>query len=1264
MYGHNEASPISNGHQTLSANARELFSKGLVEISDLDIIDPDYHTDLNSTTRNYWEVQLKNTKFTVNHFFIWLKDNFDVFSKTVEDERKNIDFWRWLFSNNISDGLIKEAIGLPVLLKNGTTVASNALVYFSDDYLGNTVIESTLTLYDKGASILSPKYIEEGDNIDLWKIFWNKVGIKYEILNILTDTIIPTLSIIKGEYLPKLIADHRESLEKYYEQKLISHLTNLQVKAHDGNFYTLRETVYIDCYDKEEPFPYIVLPNQISFETPEERRLIKDITEEVKGTIVTTLTQWQQLKIDHYLKIQYDDAESIKEYHYCFINDLSSIRNKEQEALNVFDHIDEIKLLDRDNKLCKADTLTMGSVYKPYFDFEHCGVTTTYVSDTYSSECSEYVGKLFRKLGVKYDLLKEEDLKYLTQRTCAIYYWKEYLTNKNHFDSRVAYAKNFIKSHRLDNLSCIPTKDFMKTPRELYYGSEVAKLVKNIEDWENKTPLTDLPKIKLDDDSTLFSLLPFKESLDFLDALYALTQTNSQDKRIRLLRWMIDSYEESFKSKIEEYRDDKLATWNNNQNDCVQIKQLYALAYGENKLEQYFGTNPRIVNKAFFPGGESFKKACDILGIKIITTNDLKMEPDGDSEYHDNDIVHKIYALVIAGKVDIDNWKDLYKHYCECLSKLVLHKCNSIKISYKNDPTISEPLFKFYHEDGANDFYFVDSLDNKHVFAPYVSEFKCFLEIGNYGKEGKKDIQLAMVQDIMDSKERAIQIVNEQNSLKLDQDFITELAKLAPETAGNIQGRGIAEEPEEGYGTPGFNSNPDASEKPDAGHGNEPHKVGNIILALGEDELDCWQNYETDNLEAPTHPDYQIHISEEFVRYTQEFEEEDDVRIEVVCEHYRCGTWVRGHWRSGYWVNGYWRNGSNVSPYLRTNKPGGNTQPVGATSGPSTDAPQTPASGNTQPGGATSGPSTGRPQIPTNGNTQPNGNTQSGGATSGTSTGRPQIPTNGNTRPGDATSGPSTSRPQTPASGYKGNGVTPSGTSSSGGIRRGPEFVGTTWRPRTPWQPTPEEIEKMRPKGIIRTLEVLEPSKAEIEEINRILGDNLTAEEIADHNYLAQLRLYNNLAEKGFIPDESKDFFIRNSNEQYEHSLFGGKKYIHKCSAAGGIMYLSPSIWNKIADEQCIVCVYLGAKANEFMYFYSIDDILKWVGEDDILIKLTGPEKVKVVEKLYSEILKGVTGTAYTMIRIFSSERTNSLFAPLNKGDINEPEEKGDEYDD
>lgn len=78
----------------------------------------------------------------------------------------------------------------------------------------------------------------------------------------------------------------------------------------------------------------------------------------------------------------------------------------------------------------------------------------------------------------------------------------------------------------------------------------------------------------------------------------------------------------------------------------------------------------------------------------------------------------------------------------------------------------------------------------------------------------------------------------------------------------------------------------------------------------------------------------------------------------------------------------------------------------------------------------------------------------------------------------------------------------------------------------------------------------------------------ISPEQIADTNYLAQLRLYRNLIDymhEG--PEESLEDFVRNADDVATHALKDGK-YIHTCSAARGVMYISPSVWKKMVDDK------------------------------------------------------------------------------------------------
>lgn len=1109
LYGQDIPAPTSKGHKILSVKAKELFEKGLVEISDLDIIDPIYQPEKNS---EYWETRLENSKFNVSHFFSWLKNNTSTFRATLQDVGENVTFWRWL-KENATDNSLNGLPILPLLLKDGSVNNSNETVYFSDEYMAGSAIESSVKRFDPNAPFISPKYILEKDSIEDWRGFWIKIGIKFEIVDILIETIRKGLANIEDESFLRLLAENRDVLEKHFENGLVPELCELRVKAHDGLYYSLDKIIYIDC-EKVEPFPYIELPNQIEFESSEERRLIKDIIEYVKGDCVKTLKEWQQRKLDCYLYMQQHNLDGVRHYHFDFINDLSVIRNTDKDSLKDLDRIEEIVLLNKKGEFRSASELTMGSVYKPFFDFELCGIDSLeYVSDAYNEKCSEYVGRIFRDLKVHCDF-QENDINFLEIRPCAIYFWSKYLLKKETSITSISRIRQFVIDHKFEGVACIPTKDYMKCSHDLYYGTEVSKYVKNIEDWENKVPLSSLPDVKLSDDTTLFSKLSFKESLDFLDALYALVNITGKERRTQLLNWMINDYDESFDAKILEYRDDKHALWYNTKNESKQIKELYALDYWDKALEQYFGSNVRIINKAYFPTGDSFKKACDILGIKTITSEDLKMEPVGDSVYPSCDINHRLYALIIAGMTDSENWKNIYEEYCERLDSLVLHRCKSILITYTEDEDINQSLRKFYHKEGENDFYFVDSLDGKRVFQSFVEEFIKYLDIDT------DEIAEDVIEEIMDSRDKALAFIKEQNSLMLDEDFKNELNKLIPGIKRDLSGNEVDEEAD--------------------------HSVSDYRPSFTTQEVSTF-DIETD---VPQN-DENLSTYEDEMEFTEKPEASRSPQPEETDTQSTSAHPVDG---------------------LETADDSGIVH----------NEPQT------------------------------------------------QLDTDSCKTCGSATTN------QMPR--------TSSYTALKASQPQKTQSYSASHNNYEPREWTADDIERIKSKGVARCLSEGDAEPIEIEQLNNLLGCNMSVEEIADTNYLAQMRLYQNLKNHGEEPEENIEEFIK--SRKIEHRLSSGK-YIHKCSAKYGIVYISPSIWNKVASGRCIICVYLGKRAKDFMYLRSIDDILKWVHEDDILIKLTGEEKVDVVKTLYGGVLSGVSGTAYTMIRVASNAIYDPVFAQL-----------------
>lgn len=1137
LYGNDDASDRSEGHHILSKSARELASMGLVEFSDLDIIDPDYHIEENE---GYWKTRLGNEQFTVIDFITWLTDNTSTFYSTIEDKDNNVKFWRWVKGCKLADQTLASLPALPVYLKTDEYVDSDEIIYLSDEYIEEGGLETIVTSYHPDALFISSAYIEEDDNVEAWKDFWVKMGVRFEMVDILIDTIDNRLPETDDAKLPATIAKYRSKLEDHYEGEggLISNLQDLRVKAYDGEFYSLSEVIYIDS-EKDEPFKYIDIPTQVSFATADERRLIVDILDEIDGNKITKLTEWQEIKIDRYLEIQ-DDEDSedlLRSIHFRFVDELAAMYIADKDSLKEFDQISNVLFLDSDDEFTDVSKMTEGSLYEPFCDFEKYGLDYDYISNSYLQECKNDIRKMLNRVFKIHCNFEEDDIVNLSDRDFSIYFWSQYLIKR---DADISGVKKLIDEGKFDSVACIPTKDYMKKPSEIYSLTISSYVNKHVVDWENKLPLADLPNIEYDKEEkrTLFGLLLSKPSntrLSFCDSLYALFSFVGKERRIQLLQWMIETYDEKYDVDVTEYRADESAKWKNTKNDDKPIAELYALSYNEKKLEQYFGNLPKIINKEYLPAGPiSFKNACDILQITTIEPEDLIVDRIG--QISKNEVYKKtlrIYALVLAGYEDAENWNSRYQKYSELIDALELWCCDAISIRYEKDENICQKLKKFYREKDSADFYFVKSLDDKIVFVPFVESFIEYL-----GIEADEDL----VKTVMDSREAAIEKVKENNPLMLDDAFKEELDLLIP---------GIKRE---------LNGN-EADDTDFVDVDNRHIFTGYTGEYEGEtsQEDNIEDNESTDNNDSED-SELEEEIQENGIESQHKETFDDDDEIEA-----------------------FEKSDDNEPKKTRSD----------------------------------------------------NGSTH-------------YYPTNREPRERKS------SRNVTPTRASEGT--------STYSDMNGWEGSKSNYTPQAPKPFSPEDVRNFGSHGVTKTLEVLEPTTSEVTEINRILGEDLSPEQVADQNYLAQLRLYNNLVKRGMTPNESKDDFVRNAHMKNEHTITGGK-YIHKCSAAGGIMYLSPSIWNKISDDRCVVCVYLGAKANEFMYFNSIDDILKWIGEDDIVIKLTGEEKADVVEELYSGVLYGVKGTAYTLIRINSSEKYNSLFAKLpTNNDINETEENEDEY--
>lgn len=1229
LYGKDEASDRSNGHHILSKSARELASMGLVEFSDLDIIDPDYHIEENE---EYWKTRLGNEQFTVTNFISWLNDNKDTFYSTIKDKDNNIKFWRWVKGCKLADQTLMNLPVLPVYLTIDKYVNSDETIYLSDNYIKEGGLETIVRNYHPDASFLSSKYIAEEEDIDTWKDFWVKIGVRFEMVDILINTIDKRLSATEDAKLAATIAKHRLKLDEHYQGNLISNLRELRVQAHNGKFYSLSDVIYIDS-EKKEPFKYIDIPNQASFATADERKLIIDILDEIDGNKITKLTEWQKVKIDRYLEIQDDEHNSdlLRSIHFRFVDELAAMYNADKDGLKEFDQISNVLFLNSKDKFADVSEMTEGSLYEPFCDFQKYGLDYNYISISYLQKCTNDIRKMLNKVFKIHCDFEKDDIENLSNRDFSIYFWSQYLVKR---DADIRGVRKLIENREFDSISCIPTKDYMKKPGELYSLDISSYVIKHVNDWENKIPLRELPNIEYDKEEkrTLFGLLLNKPSnfrLSFRDSLYALYSITGQVRRTQLLQWIIETYDKKYDIYVSEYRNDDSAKWKNTKNEDKSIRELYALSYNDNKLKQYFGNLPQIINKDYFPVDPiSFKKACDILQITTIEPEDLIVDKIG--QIPQNDLYKKtlrVYALVLAGYEDAKNWSTRYQKYCELIDALELWCCTAIYIRYEKDENICQNLKKFYREKGSTDFYFVKSLEEKRVFKPFVENFIEYL-----GIEADKDF----VETVMDSHESAMELVQENNTLLLDDSFKDELDSLIPGIKRKLNGKRADDTDfvdEDNRQT--FTGHTDCSEDDNL----EDNNIEKI-LPPNHNHTENFERDKNQSIEYLREEECSDDDEREAIEKSNEDLDENDFRnitkmyykyngeeIETVCEHYRNGTWVRGHYRNGYWINGYWRNGSNVSGPKRESY--ATQHSVQRTDG---NAPQTeniPTNNHEPQVLHTQSPK----ERPTKSGAIKSDDNPDAVTHSGTTHSEiiSRVEAENSNADGSSTSNHS---PRT-------NSNTPPIPKQPRGSQRRSDSYNNIYEPR---EYTKEDIERIKAKGVARCLSESDADPIEIEQLNTLLGSNMSAEEIADTNYLAQMRLYQNLVDNGEEPEEQLEEFIKSN--KIEHNLSSGK-YVHTCSAKYGIVYISPSIWNKVASGRCIICVYLGKRAKDFMYLRSTDDILKWVHEDDILIKLTGKEKVDVVNTLYNGVLEGVTGTAYTMIRVASNAIYDSSFAPL-----------------
>lgn len=139
-------------------------------------------------------------------------------------------------------------------------------------------------------------------------------------------------------------------------------------------------------------------------------------------------------------------------------------------------------------------------------------------------------------------------------------------------------------------------------------------------------------------------------------------------------------------------------------------------------------------------------------------------------------------------------------------------------------------------------------------------------------------------------------------------------------------------------------------------------------------------------------------------------------------------------------------------------------------------------------------------------------------------------------------------------------------------------------------------------------------TKEEEEQMFRIFGNGLTAEQMNDENRLVCIRLFNSLKAQGYEPRMLEADFVRDvydNRRTFSASTIetNDGRQIHVISARRGVAYLPPRWWTRLAkpnNTKYVVCAVLNHLPDGFKYFRCRDDLLTAIGDNLGVIRVHG----------------------------------------------------------
>lgn len=1160
-----------------------------------------YTDDFSQSMRQLFNI----AKFDLNAVTDIISHN-TILRQSVFDANNNVDFWRWVKANQKQIASVDKFNAIPLLDKDNALINS-AMLYISDTYQQGQ-IELLVTKYVKVAKFVSSSYIEtanENEKVEWMKLF-RKLGLKSDNKDILFSDILPKLATIETDSLDLVVAmmtKHLKDLkDKWVERK--HQIIQLRVRTQSGEYKTLCQAAIVNVDEDavSEPFKYITLANEVH---PDilwaNKDLLLAISEEYgnRNLIITTKQEWIDAKVKDYLAKFAADENSVADIHIQFVHEVAKILSERE--YDIKDTLrKQIKYLVKSNE----------TTYK----FAHELTLGTEYSPTCDFEANgvselSYLSDTYIFEGNK-DIIKQ----YFKAENVHQNMTREdlkYLANRTFacyfwaecFSRRLVEYESWMEDGCFNNRMCIPTEDSVKTP-ELLYAPYIAGYAVRAKapQWQEKVPCKAVvDSIDNREARELFEKINFCKALSFEDCLYYLARVAHPREDESHFRGIVINW------MLSSPNQDARLVDNYRKTPTAEWRNGKGQKMHITKL---YAIHPEATQERnIFRGDEfvmqtsAFPKDTDSF-VKVCDMLKIKCLTSSD------------FKATPIGKED------------QTMDMVAILRPRLLILSAIENPDKFQELYERYNT-RLSQYHFVvcekidlgyDTIhndveriynDDYHLY--YVSSWKHRRTFAKFCRGLKRlvglDVYDDVCEEVLDSVSVEECIEKYCFSLAYDEKFRAYLRSL--DLTINV-------EPEE------------------------------------EEPIETENDYYSNAKNEPTDP-----ATEATTETSTENQHVDDT--ETIREDDKPGVPNKD-------VTSRPVNELEVGEEAETSP----KEPIQTAS-------QQPTSDS-------------RPQQQSQQTESPVGQTTSSTAEEESEDDLGQYDTYEQVDEEDiedyddtdyvgadvdedvdttdnastTSSNTHTSNTSRASSNMPHKDYDPDRNGYMGSVDKEKNYqpVGDRpYKPRTRKHPkifTKKELERLRSHGTPLELESLPPTR---EEIDLLAQCNIKPEQIADTNYLAQLRLYQNLRnEMHAEPEETMEDFVRNASDVTVHKLKDGR-YIHTCSAARGVMYASPSVWNKMVDDKWKICVYLDGQGKNFHYINNAEEFLKLVEKDDVVIKITGKEKVNVVKTLYGGLLEDAKGTAYTLIRVAARTNMDAVFAHY-VGAMAEAEDGNDDYND